>query len=246
MIRFKEFITEMSAADKYERDVADYLNTIPGVSAERPQVSSKYSDIKCTFKNKTRWIEVKMNHTDNLGNTRVFFDGKKWTGSPLPLDPLKQFCVDTLNKSADAKKFIEDLAKFSGIKNPKVPTTKGGLTDAEAVPLAVMSNFFKGRNKYIINEPNINLGQLVTDHYLRGKAEPAFYMQAGDDFYKIGPSNPFALSSSIPQLEGWGEFKMRISIRSQFYEVQPEIKIKKMPDSQFSIKPGTKKRNPFE
>ena len=244
MIRFKEFIIEMSAADKYERDVADYLNTL-GVSATRPAVSSKYSDIKVTMNNKTVWVEVKMNHTDNLGNTRVFYDGSKWDGSPKPLDPLKQFCVDSLNKSSEAKQFVQEVQNFVGSKNIKLPTTKGGLTDPNAVPLDVLTKFFNGRNKYIIKDSNVNLGELVTEHYTKGKAEPAYYMQAGDDFYMIGKSNPLRLHSDIPLLEGWGDFKMRFSLRSKFYEIQPEIKITKMPYSPYSIKPGTKKKNPF-
>ena len=103
-----------------------------------------------------------------------------------------------------------------------------------------------GVNRYIATESNVNLGKIVTDHYLKGKAEPAYYMQAGDDFYMIGTKNPLNLPRDIPVLQGNGPFKVRIATRSQFYEVQAEIKIDSMPKSKYSCKPGTKKKNPFE
>jgi hypothetical protein len=237
-----------AAADKYEKDVADYLAQL-GVPASRPPVSSKYSDILIKRGSQRVWLEVKMNHTDNLGNTRVSFDGKQWTAAPdkgsNKLSPLKQFCVDTLNGSRDAKKFLDDLAKFANMREIQVPTTLGGLKDPKAVPLDVMKDFFKSRNRYILKIPNVDLGKLVTDHYLEGKAEPAYYMQAGDDFYLIGRDNPLGLPRDIPLVKGKGEFKMRVSTRSRFYEVQPEVKITDMPNSPYSVMPGTRKKNPF-
>lgn len=248
MIGFRGYITEMNAADKYERDVAEYIQEL-GIDASRPSVSSKYSDVLINHKGKKVWLEVKMNHTDNLGNTRVSYDGSKWVASPDKgggLSPLKQFCVDTLNNSREAKKFVEDLSKFANMKEIKIPTTLGGLKDPKAVPLDVMKEFFKTRNRYILKEPNVDMGKLVTAHYLEGKAEPAYYMQAADDFYMIGRKNPLGVPSNVPLIKGTGEFKMRVSTRSRFYEVQPEVKILKMPTSSYSLKPGTRKKNPFE
>ena len=98
----------------------------------------------------------------------------------------------------------------------------------------------------------VDLGKLVTAHYLEAKAEPAEYMQAGDDFYMIGTTNPLKLARDIPVLGAGGsckgDFKMRIGVRSSssaFYEIQPEIKITNMPKSPYSLKPGTTKKNPF-
>ncbi len=48
-----------AAADKYERDVGDYLQLI-GLDASRPKVSSKYSDILIKHNNKKIWLEVKI------------------------------------------------------------------------------------------------------------------------------------------------------------------------------------------
>jgi hypothetical protein len=69
-------------------------------------------------------------------------------------------------------------------------------------------------------------------------------MQAGDDFYLISKTNPLKLTG-VPLLSGSGDFKVRVATRSEFYEVQAEIKIKKMPNSKYSVAPGTKKTNPF-
>lgn len=247
MKNFKSFLIE-SAADRYEIDVANYINSMENMNAERPKVSSKYSDIKVsTVSGKGPvWLEVKMNHSDNLGNTRCFYDGRVWKSSSN--SPLAVFCVNILNKSRQAKDFLQKISEFSGIKNPKLPTTLGGLKDKNAVPLSVMKEYFEQPdvNRYIVIEPNIDIGKLTTEHYLKGKAEPAYYMQAGDDFYLIGKTNPLGLPKNIPLVAGIGNFKMRVSTRSRFYEIQPEVKILKMVDSPYSVKPNTLKKNPFQ
>jgi hypothetical protein len=71
-------------------------------------------------------------------------------------------------------------------------------------------------------------------------------MQAGDDFYMISKKDPLGIGSHrLPVLSGFGDFKVRVATRSDFYEVQAEIKITKMPNSDYSLKPGTRKKNPF-
>lgn len=246
MQSFKDYLIESAKSDQYEIDVANHINTLgDNLKAERPKVSAKYADVRVERDGNTTWLEVKMNHTDNLSNPRVFFDGKKWDTTYNT--PSAKLAVDKLNKSKEAAEFLKAIAKFSGIDNPKIPTTKSGLKDPNAVPLKVMKDFFAqpGINRYIMSEPNINLGKVVTDHYLKGKAEPAHYMQAGDDFYMIGKSNPLNVPKNVPQLDGVGPFKIRVATRSQFYEVQAEIKISEMPSSRYSIKPGSSKKNPF-
>lgn len=265
MLSFKSFLNEepelllMSAAsDQYEKDVANYLNTIIGVSAERPIASPKFPDVlirrtvnKNSNKMATSWLEVKMNHTDNLGNTRVSYIDGKWTAA-TPLDPIKIFAIEYLTKSKETQDFLKDLASFAGIKDWRdmtVPSTKGGLSKPNAVSRAKMAEYFKNRNQYILSVPDVDLGELVTRHYLEAKAKPAHYMQAGDDFYMIGKENPLNLPTDIPVLgvtkRAYGTFKMRIGVRSQFYEIQPEIKIQDMGESKYSVKPGTRKINPF-
>jgi hypothetical protein len=236
-----------AASDKYERDVAMHINDMRGISAERPSVGTDYPDVKLTIDRVSTWLEVKMSHTDNLSNPRVFYKNGKWQTTYKT--PAAIEAVSILNESPQTRDFLDKLSKFSGIplKDIKIPTTKGGLKEPGAVPLAVMKMYFQqpGVNRYIANKENFNLGKVVTEHYTIGKAEPAYYMQAGDDFYKISNKNPFKLNGNIPLLTGKGDFKVRVSTRSDFYEVQAEIKIMDMPNSKYSVKPGTKKLNPF-
>jgi hypothetical protein len=236
-----------AASDKYEKDVAANINKIPGVKAERPSVGVDYPDVKVTFKGETTWVEVKMNHTDNLSNPRVYYEGGKWQTTYTT--PAAKAAVKILNESLQTEKFLKDLAKFTGIplKSIKIPTTKGGLKEPGAVPLAIMKQYFNqpSINRYIANKENVDLGKVVTEHYTLGKTAPAYYMQAGDDFYRISDKDPFKLGDKVPLLKGRGDFKVRIGTRSEFYEVQAEIKITDMPDSKYSVKPGTNKLNPF-
>lgn len=246
----------MSAtSDRYEKAVADYIKSL-GIDAERPTASVKYPDIRVNnFKGvKDVWIEVKMNHTDNLGNPRVSYIKGVWTAA-LPLDPVKEFAIQYLSSNRQTLAFLKDIAEFSAKDYRKMilPSTKGLLDDPVAVPYNTVVKYFKTRSQYILDIPNVDLGALVTGHYLKAKAEPAHYMQAGDDFYKIGTKNPLKLPADIPVLGASGSckgnFKMRIGVRSAasgFYEIQPEIKITNMPPSKYSLSPGTKKLNPFK
>jgi len=240
--------TTMSAAsDKYEKDVANNINAIPGVKAERPPGDTAYADVKVTFKSKTHWLEVKMNHKDNLSNPRVYYENGTWQTTYKT--PSAAAAVKILNSDSKTKKFLEDIAAFSGIpfKDLIIPTTKGGLKRPGAVPLAVMKMYFNQPrvNRYIANSENMDLGSIVTEHYTKGKKAPAYYMQAGDDFYRISSADPFGFGARVPLLSGNGDFKVRVATRSDFYEVQAEIKIDSMPTSRFSLRPGSKKANPF-
>lgn len=236
-----------AASDKFEKDVAANANKIPGIKAERPVVGTQYSDVRLKYKNQSTWLEVKMSHSDNLSNPRCFYKDQKWHTTYTT--PAAKVAVDLLNESRQTKNFLKDLSKFTGIpmKSLKIPTTKGGLQEEGAVPLHIMKMYFEqpGINRYIALQENFNMGKLVTEHYTIGKAEPAYYMQAGDDFYRISNKDPFKVGRKIPLLSGNGDFKVRVATRSQFYEVQAEIKITSMPDSKYSLKPNTNKLNPF-
>lgn len=248
----RRMLSESPASDAHEKAVADAINAVKGVKAERPKVSAGFADVLVKLDSgPTSWLEVKMNHSDNLSNPRVFFDGSKWDTTYTT--PTAKFAVELLNKSAETKKFIAAIRKFweqqDGKTHRKIvlPTTLSGLKDPNAVPLKVMKAYFDqpGINRYIAHEPNVNLGKLVTDHYLKGKNEPAHYMQAADDFYMIGGKNPLGLPADVPKLTGKGTFKVRISTRSAFYEIQAEVKIDSMPSSKYSALKGSKKVNPF-
>jgi hypothetical protein len=68
--------------------------------------------------------------------------------------------------------------------------------------------------------------------------------EPGDDFYMISKENPLKIKGP-PIFAGYGNFKVRVATRSEFYEVQAEIKVQNMLRSKFSVAPGTKKENPF-
>lgn len=237
-----------AASDKYERDVAAYMNKLPGVKAVRPTVGTDYPDVLVEFKGKESYVEVKMSHTDNLSNPRMFYSNGKWQTTYDT--PAAKHAVNILNSSPQTKEFLKKIAEFAGIdiRKLKIPTTKSGLKEPGAVPLDVMKKYFSkpGVNRYIANKENQDLGKVVTEHYTIGKTKPANYMQAGDDFYRVGTADPFKLGAAVPELKGRGDFKVRIGTRSEFYEVQAEIKIKEMPNSTYSCKPGTIKKNPFK
>lgn len=235
------------ASDNYEKKIAETIDALPGITATRPSVGTDYPDVKIKYKSITTWLEVKMNHTDNLSNPRVYYEEGKWKTTYKT--PVAKATCDILNASPQTKKFIDEISKFSGIPKNKIiiATTKGGLKQPGAVPLHVLKSYFDqpGVNRYIASKENYDLGAIVTRHYTEGKTEPAYYMQAADDFYRISDKNPLGLDKNIPLLKGIGDFKVRIGTRSEFYEVQPEIKIKKMPHSTFSVAPNTSKKNPF-
>jgi len=237
--------------EAYEIQIGKDIGALSGVEATRPPASVKYSDVVITgYRGKKLstkvWVEVKKNHTDNLGNTRVAYSGKtkKWSASNQ--GPLAKFCVDMLNKSPEVKKIIKDIGKFANIDNPSLPTTKGGLKELDAVSLKTMKAYFATKkDQYIFTKENVDLGKLVTAHYNSGKAEPVHYMQAADDFYRLGSDDPLDLGNDVPLLVGIGSFKMRVSLRSEYYEIQPEVKITDMEDSKYSAYSASAKLNPF-
>jgi hypothetical protein len=243
MISFNLFY-ESETSDAYERSVATHLRR-QGIDAERPSVGTEYSDIRVTHNGKTSWIEVKMNHSDNLANPRFFFDGKSWDTTYST--PIARYTVEVLNSSSQAKEFVKGLRTLTGNKNLILPTTLSGLRNENAVPLDTMIEYVSNRpmSRYILKQDNVDLSSLVSQHYIQGKAEPAYYLQAGDDFYKLSNNNPLKLPNNVPQFKGTGSLNVRVSTRSKFYEIQLEAKVNNMASSPYSIMPNTHKLNPF-
>lgn len=242
-----------TTSDLFEQKVANDLKKI-GVPAYRPAANTALADVAITSNATPHgrvFMEVKMSHTDNLSNPRVFFNGSKWETTYKT--PVAKYAVDLLNGSQQWKKFHDELKKFMNVKQIKLPTTRSGLKEPGAVPLHILKDFVENqrKNRYIHIEDNVDIGDLVTRHYLEGKAEPAFYLQAGDDFYCIGNKDPLNINKGrkqkVPVLKGQGDFKIRIATRSEFYEIQAEVKIKKMEPhvSPFSVLSESRKMNPF-
>lgn len=213
----------------------------------RPVASTDYSDVLINWKGNSAWLEVKMSHSDNLANPRVYYHQNAW--KTRAFTPVGSIIAQELNKSQVSRDFVINLADFANIPlhSIYIPSTKGELNsgDPGVVPRETMKSYCTTHSKYVYDIQDRDLTDIVTTHYTKGKAEPAFYMQAGDDFYRISNTNPLGLSNDIPLLEGTGKFRVRVSNRSKFYEVQAEIKMRNLVPSQFSVLPGSEKQNPF-
>jgi hypothetical protein len=246
-------------SDAFEHSIAENITKIGeenniDLRAERPTASTKYSDVLCTYNGKSAWIECKMNHTDNLANPRFYYENGMWKTTYTT--PLAAEMVNIINNSDDAKRFIEDISKFTGIDKNKIilATTKSMLKKENCVSLQQMTDFCDQRSdQYIFKSSNDNIGELVRLHYSHSD-DPnlevkASYIQAGDDFYKIDKANPLKFKSDIPIIEGTGICNLRVAIRDskQFYEIHPELKLKRITkSSKYSFKPGTTKQLPVK
>jgi len=247
----RHVLVEMSdKSEAFEQNVANAIQRSSPCTATKMGATG-LSDIKIQAGGVTTYVEAKMSHRDNLANPRIFFNQVWQTTYRMPI---ADYATALANSSSQAAQFLDDLRKFVGREKILVPTTKGGLKLPNAVSLDEMRAFVDDRgSRYFVREEDIDIGALVTEHYLVGKDQPAHYMQAGNDLYLIGPEDPLNLQAvmpdgkTIPTLSGRGDFKLRVSTRSQFYEVQAEIKIKAFtpatsPASVF----GGDKVNPFE
>ena len=126
-----------------------------------------------------------------------------------------------------------------------IPTNKSEMSAENAVPKDKMRSFCKTNGSYILDHQNIDISHLVVSHYTMGKTAPAYYLQAGDDFFLLSNTNPLGLSSDIPEFQGIGKMRVRDSNRSKFYEVQAEVKVQEMQSSPYSVLPNSQKINPF-
>jgi hypothetical protein len=232
----------LKAPERQERAVAFYLNTLQSVKAVSPAVSTSYSDVLIEYNGKRSWLEVKLNENDQMGSPRVSYDGNRWTAKS---SPIQNFTTQKLNSCSKVKDMLNDLSTFTKIENPLLPTTRGGLKEKSAVQYNDMVNFMQERGSlYLYSEDDVNLGDLITQHYNCGKKEPAHYIQAGDQFFALGDEDPLDLK--VPKLEATGKFKVRLQFRKslEWYEIMPEIKVSKL-YSPFSVAPGTMKPHPF-
>lgn len=233
------------ASDEREHLIANSLDSLSNVVAVRPKVGTEYSDVKVTFNGKSSWLEVKMNHSDNLANARVYYQDQSWHSNYKT--PVAQSVVKELNATESVSDFVYSISDYSGIAYETIfiPTNKSKMNSLNSVPLATMKAYCNQYGSYVLDNRNYDLTDLVTLHYTTGKAEPAYYIQAGDDFLMISNANPLGLTEDIPVLEGTGKFRVRVSNRSQFYEIQTELKLTSSIESRYSVMPNSNKINPF-
>tara|TARA_B100000676_G_scaffold235550_1_gene235292 strand:- start:273 stop:1025 length:753 start_codon:yes stop_codon:yes gene_type:complete len=239
----------------YEIDVAREIdNGLPeGFNATRPKVSSKYSDILITGPSST-WVEVKMNHTDNLHNIRYFYDDGMWQVKPDAKSRATDALLKEINKSPNIKDWVADIKKYMAEKYSFDPdklsmySTKTERSQPHSVSPEQMKEYLATQPTKNIGETiNVDIGYIATLHYNFGKAEPAYYMQTGDDFYRIGGKDPLGLGNEIPLFKtGSNRIMLRVGSRTGNFELQSELKAKSVSrSSKYSVAPGTKKLNPF-
>lgn len=243
------------ASQQFEIDVANIISNMPEVAKVETGFATQFSDVKVTTESgDSSFVEVKMNHTDNLANPRVFFKDGKWQTTYKTA--VARFAVEQLNTSKETSAILQRLSEMTGIALDKmhIPTNKGIYLNRKegdgTVTLEQLREFFENHSnngQYIFETKDmIDVSEMARDHYLHGKSEPAFYIQAGDDFYRMDSNvDPLNVGDDVPLFEGLGFFRVRVSLRTEFFEIQPEVKVKKgSVESPFSLKPGTTKQIP--
>ena len=259
---------EIAVADNINKLSKDHNYT-----AEHPVSDNRYSDVIVTRKDGiSAWLEVKMNHKAGMGSPRVYYSDYEGGWNTTYESPAAKFYVDILNKSNVAKKWVNTFKvwlcnelkttknkqllstvtnkKESGEYSPRdlkivLPTTEGGLRAKGAIPYSIMKRYVnKNKARYVLTHV-CDITKLVTDHYTKGKSEPTYYIQSGDDLYHVGDKNPFGWK--VPDLKAPnGTCSIRVSLRNgTFYEIQCDTKIHEVNSSEYSLKPGSSKKIPF-
>jgi hypothetical protein len=250
-----------AASDKFENDVAATINKVPGIKAERPKVSTSFPDVKVEYKNYSGtnavWVEVKMNHTDNLMNPRFSFIDGEWVTPDSYKSPATDMLCKIWNNNNAANEWLMNLQAFLIVNKWTGDVNKMSLystktdrgRDKNSVPVPLMKKYLQSLpTKNICKEENINVGELVATHYLKGKAAKAYYLNSGDDFYQFKltgvKTNPFKIPD-VPVFKGTNSIVLRVGDRSDNFEIQAEVKLKRLDESNYSAAPSSKKQNPF-
>lgn len=268
-------ISESKLSDDYESLIADSINSLSKdhtYFAERPVSNNKFSDVYIKRSDGVAsWIEVKMDHHAGLGSPRVYYSDYEGGWCTTYKTPSAAFAVELLNASDEAALWVKNFKKWlcSELESSKddrllgtichhksgghytpcdlkivLPTTAGGLDLKGAIPVDVMQKFVSEHNRNILNY-ECDITSVVEDHYLKGKQEPAHYIQIGDDLYRVGEDNPF--SWEVPRLSiPSGSIIVRISIsNNKLYEIQVDIKSHDYCSSDYSLRLDSKKMRPF-
>lgn len=284
MKSFKEFLKESKKSDELEMATADHIHTMGEkgglaegrIRAVRPRVNTTYSDVYIQYIPKGQsnwnesWLEIKMNHTDNLTNVRMLYKNGLWQCKTKAL-PTNLACSWMNEPGSKASKFIDELVQFMNSNHPRagggdwtpnnieIYSTK---TDREnsknAVTYEQLFDFVKKVRKsgYIFDATGINVAEIACKYYTsenegEGKAVAAYYLQTGDDLFRLSSKNPLGWEyfNELPEFKDfYGDFKVRVGTRSDNHEIMPELKVyrKSVSASKFSLKPGSKKRLPFK
>lgn len=167
--------------------------------------------------------------------------------TPIADDICKQ-----LNASSEAAEFIDKLSEQTGIDKQMLYLSpyKSEIKKADIpgiVTLEQLNEYAQENGRYILKQdPYIGIDKVLAKHYLTGKAEPAQYVQIGDNFFMLDKRNNPLGFADVPVIKGNGMLNVRFTTRSEFYEIQAEIKFSKssLRTSPVSFKPGSLKPTP--
>lgn len=219
----------------HERAVIEYINRYTTARAINPTDCSLFSDTLIEYNGATAWSEIKMTVDSNMINTRVRYLSGVWTCRGK--SPVGDYICSMLERSRSAHAFIEKLRAYTG-KDPAVDSNWPTVSD--------MNTFIKSiDDQYIHAETNVDISEIVRLHYLQAKSKCTYYMQAGDNFYRVSEHNPLGVPDDVPVFSAVGTLKVRVAIRSKRYEMQAEAKVKQSNLSPYSLYPFTKKLSPF-
>ena len=262
-------VTESIDSDAREFEVAKIIDNWlkknkSSLRAKRPDASPHYADVAIIDPKRGdhgwfAWVEVKMNLTDNLANSRIKYDGTKWFSNGVS----QMFCDDFLNQGGkyynEAQNFIKMLAKILGKKPKDIKLSDsampGKLTQEEILKV---EDYLSKNNlsKYIIPDTPVDATRYVSYHYAYDKGgpgdpTPVAYMQLGDNFLRFPQKylkknfDPLKFGNAVPVLNINGHLTVRLSVRSQKYEILPTLKADKLNvTSNYSFAPGSSKDYP--
>ena len=191
-------------------------------------------------------VEVKTNITDNLVNPRLKYDGA-WEF--IVKDNAKNvgsFATSLMENDVSCNRFLYQLKKFTNRSKIKLSSRKSDQNTCVFVGIEEMKNFFASSvadNQYIYKS-DIDASKVLQDWCVDGKR--CDYIQIEDNFFRLTEDDPLGLSH-VPVLDCIGSFHVRISLRTKFYEIQPEVKLykKEFKESPYSLRPNTHKNNPL-
>lgn len=214
--------------------------------------NTKKSDVLVTRKddNKSAFIEVKSNYSDNLANPRVYFRGEvgnlvtgEWHCDYAT--QIKQHVLELLNSSSQAKDFINSLDNYLIKVYPKGAAIQFGASskrngDFIKLSFKTVSDFASTRSSlYVVNRTHVDISPILKSHY-EGKAQ---YIQLGNNLFAFSD----VLDWRVPELPSInGTESVRLSIQSTAtrdrYEIMYSLVATENPESEYSITSDKKKK----
>jgi hypothetical protein len=211
---------------------------------------SNYSDIKISKDNVETFIEVKMSDAQ-LGTPRIKYHNNTWSG--ITENKITEYACNKINTDSYCKTITNRLSEVHYEKYNIKPTYIGykikHYTNKEICPYMINYDTMKKvlvddyKNQTLLYDESSDSLKCVIEYYLEKKAS---FMQIGDNFYKLSNENNFT-HQEVPMLSGTSYCKIRATFRKskRWIEIFPTIKFRKLEESEYSLKPNTKKKNPF-